>query len=93
MVSPIHDMVKRQLVGPQIVFLYKEKGQQDIYMVQSMLRENQSYNCQKNDKNEWYCDCHSFKYKSGVTIEGYCKHIRLIIFLIENNIKIEVLAG
>ena len=91
MVVPIDAMVKRQLVGPEIVFIFREEGQRDIYMVQSMLRENQSYNCQQNEEKEWYCDCHSFKYRSGVNKEGHCKHIRLILFLIENNIKIKVL--
>ncbi len=84
----IKDMVEYHLKKEPIVYIYNEKDKVPLYIVKSILRKNQSYNCVK-ENDVWYCDCHSFKYRSGVDPKGHCKHIRLILFLIENNVEIK----
>ena len=92
--SKLTDLV-RQHVGPKgpIVLLYKDKNEetgvtQEIYMIKSISRVNQSYNIVE-DNGKWVCDCPSFKYRSGVDKDGHCKHCLLVSFLLSNHVNIE----
>ncbi len=91
--SRVSDLVEYHLTKEKIVYKFIEKsevtGKDEImYQVKSIKEENQSYVvvC-KNDI--WYCDCPSFKYKTGTDANGNCKHIMLIIFLNDNKVEIE----
>lgn len=86
-------MVKEHM-GPKgpIVVAYKDVSEktgeeQIIYMIKSISRPNQSYNVVK-EAGKWFCDCPSFKYRSGVDKEGHCKHIVLVTFLLNENVEI-----
>jgi len=91
--SKVSELVAEHL-GPRgpIVLLYKDKnentGQEKlIYMLKSITRKNQSYNVIE-ENSKWFCDCPSFKYRSGVDKEGNCKHILLVTFLLNEDVVI-----
>ncbi len=93
MVTPINKMVEHHLRVSPIVYRYKPdeadlKEGQEMFVVQSMKGENKSYIVML-ENTEWSCDCPSFKFRSGVDQLGNCKHIRLIIFLKDNNVEIK----
>ena len=60
---------------------------QRMFIIKSIKRDNESYNV-LYDNSKWSCDCKSYKYKSGVTEEGYCKHIRLLVFFLKEGVVI-----
>lgn len=94
-VTPIDKMVEYHLKVMPIVYKYIQKEKNTgkeiiIYMIKSISRENHSYNV-VNEDGQWICDCPSYKYKSGTDSDGHCKHIRLIIFMLDNNVEIPVI--
>lgn len=93
LVTGIADMVKHHLQVSPLVYRYKSetataKQDQEMYIVKSIKRTNQSY-IVVFENNQWACDCPSFKYHSGVDSSGNCKHIRLIIFLKSEHVEIK----
>lgn len=63
------------------------KKEEIIYMIKSVSRPNQVYNI-IYEGGQWYCDCPSFKYKSGTNTQGHCKHIQFVVFMIQKNVEI-----
>lgn len=81
----VAEIVEYHLTREKIIYRIKEG--EDLFIVRSIKRINESYIVIKeNDK--WSCDCHSFKYHSGTSPEGYCKHILSIIFLLQEGVEI-----
>ena len=85
-----HHLTKEKIVFKEITISETTKKEQVHYQVKSITEENQSYVVVCED-DVWYCDCPSFKYKTGTDVNGNCKHINLIIFLNENNVVIETI--
>ena len=87
--SRVSDLVEYHLKKESIV--YEEKTDYGVlYYVKSIKRKNQVYVVEFNkNKSEWYCDCPSFKYRTGVSKEGYCKHVLFIRFLNDNSYEVK----
>lgn len=85
-------MVKQHVNVAPICYrnILEEEGYErtTIYMIKSIERSDQSYNVTQDTEMSWTCDCPSFKYQTGTTDEGYCKHIVFVRFLLKNEMKI-----
>ncbi len=85
--SKISDLVEYHIKKEKIC--YKEvRSDCTLYHMKSISRSNACYILEEKE-NKWYCDCKSFKYKTGTNEEGDCKHIIFVKFLKENNQEIE----
>lgn len=78
--------------GPTVV-QYTPEGQdptvdQQIYIIKSLSRPNQTYSVVK-ESSKFSCDCPSFKYQTGTTAGGACKHIILVEIILSQNFKLE----
>lgn len=65
------------------------KMEENKYGVKSLTREEfyqVKYYNKDSPKNE--CDCPSFRYRSGVTENGYCKHIWSIELVIQAKVTL-----
>ena len=61
-------------------------GDEDFYMLQSS-QKDKSYGVIETATG-WQCDCPSYKFQTG-TIQGVCKHIQAVKFLIAHFYSIE----
>lgn len=85
-----HHLTKEKIVFKEVTISETSGKEQVHYQVKSITQKNQSYVVLCED-DVWYCDCPSFKYKTGTDANGNCKHIQLIIFLIENKVEIKTI--
>ncbi len=96
-VASIAPMVEYHLKVKPIVYKYVGKDENtgesfEFFMVKSIKQDSKSYNV-VNENDEWVCDCPSFKFRSGTDVHGHCKHIRLVRFLLDKKVEIEVISG
>lgn len=85
-----HHLTKEKIVFKEITKSETSGKEQVHYQVKSITQKNQSY-VVVYENDVWYCDCPSFKYKTGTDVNGNCKHIQLIIFLNANKVVIEII--
>lgn len=93
--TKLSKLVEHHLSIAKIVFKHIHKDEatgKDVitYIVNSTNDNTISYSVSCDDE-VWSCDCPSFKFQTGTDVDGNCKHIQLVIFLVKNDIEIEVI--
>jgi len=93
--SGLEALVEYHLKKEPIVYKYVSENRDigtvtEIYMIKSITQKFKSYNVVCENEN-WICDCPSYKFKTGVDSKGHCKHIKLVIFLIDEKVEIKVI--
>ena len=84
-------------MDPHAIFLYSTQPlvliveiTKDEWSVSSLTVE-EKYVVNKGGVDKWRCDCRSFQFHTGVTKEGWCKHIVAVMKCLKDKVEIKKL--